>query len=124
MATLAIDLPHLREADPIITPGDRLGMTLFVAIVAHAIVILGIVFVPHDASDALRSTLDIVLVQQRSESAPEEADFLAQANQEGWWRTYREKPAGYPVGSTAQRARAKCRRERSDQQTRGPHAPQ
>ena len=83
MATLAIDLPHFREADPIITPGDRLGMTLFVAIVAHAIVILGIVFVPHDASDALRSTLDIVLVQQRSENAPDEADFLAQDNQEG-----------------------------------------
>ena len=58
-------------------------MTLFVAIVAHLIVILGIVFVPHDNPDSLRSTLDIILVQQRSENAPEEADYLAQANQEG-----------------------------------------
>ena len=83
MATLALELPHMRAGEPIITPGDRLGMTLFVAIVAHAIVILGVVFVPHDSSDSLRSTLDIVLVQQRSDSAPEEADYLAQANQEG-----------------------------------------
>lgn len=83
MATLAADLPHLRESDPNITAGDRLGMTLFVAIVAHAIVILGVVFVPHDRADFLLNTLDIVLVQQRSETAPKEAHYLSQANHEG-----------------------------------------
>ena len=58
-------------------------MTLFFAIVAHAIIILGVVFVPRDRPDTLRSTLDIVLVQQKSETTPEEVDYLAQANQEG-----------------------------------------
>ena len=73
----------MRAGEPIITPGDRLGMTMFFAIVAHAIVILGIVFVPHDATNSLRSTLDIVLVQKRTDSPPDDADYLAQANQEG-----------------------------------------
>lgn len=71
------------DSSPIISSGDRLGMTLFVAIVAHAIVILGVVFVPHEPAELLRTTLDIVLVQQRSDTTPDEADFLAQANQEG-----------------------------------------
>ncbi len=66
-----------------VTPGDRLGMTLFFAIVAHIIVILGVVFVPSEKHDARYRTLDIVLVQRRSEKAPEKTDFLAQANQEG-----------------------------------------
>ena len=83
MATIAADLPHLRANEPIITPGDRLGMTLFVAIVAHAIVILGVVFVPHDKTNFLHNTLDVVLVSQQSKTQPEAADFLAQANQDG-----------------------------------------
>lgn len=68
---------------PVITPADRLGMTLFFAIVAHVILILGVVFVPQEKPNALYNTLDIILVQHRAESAPEDVDFLAQASQEG-----------------------------------------
>ena len=62
---------------------DRLGFTLFIAIAAHAIVVLGVTFAPNERSRELVSTLDIVLVQHRSEEAPEEVDYLAQANQDG-----------------------------------------
>ena len=83
MATLAAELPYRLSLEPAITPADRLGLTLFVAVVAHLVLILGVVFVPSDPPENLFSTLDIVLVQHSSETAPEDADFLAQANQDG-----------------------------------------
>lgn len=63
---------------------DRLGLTVFVAIAFHAIVILGISF---DFEDLLpeksMQTMEITLVHTHSTEAPEEADYLAQANQKG-----------------------------------------
>jgi len=70
-----------------ITPADRLGFTVFVAIIAHAILILGVSFVSEDHARRRTDTLDIVLVQQRSEQAPDEADYLAQANLDGGGET-------------------------------------
>jgi protein TonB len=67
-----------------VTPGDRLGLTLFLAAALHATVILGVSFAPDDrpAREAPPS-LDVILVQSHSREPPEEADFLAQANQDG-----------------------------------------
>ena len=76
-------MPHMAAPDINITPADRLGMTTFIAIVAHVVLILGVVFVPHEPMENLFSTIDIVLVQTETQSDPEEADFLAQANQDG-----------------------------------------
>ena len=53
------------------------------AIVAHALVILGVTFVPHDRSRQRHDTLDVVLVQSRAETAPDDARYLAQASQDG-----------------------------------------
>ena len=83
MARLAIDLPHAVISEALVTPGDRLGLTVFLAVIAHVIVILGVVFVPHEPSESLFSTLDIVLVRHKTETAPEDANLLAQANQDG-----------------------------------------
>ena len=63
---------------------DRFTVSVMLALVLHAAVLLGIGFVLElnplaDAADAL----DVVLVNFSSESEPEEADFLAQANQQG-----------------------------------------
>jgi len=63
---------------------DRMGLTLFFALALHAIVILGISFdiidiVPEDTMP----TMEITLVHSHSKDAPEEADYLAQANQLG-----------------------------------------
>ena len=74
---------HAITAPPTVESADRLGFTLFIAIAAHAIVVLGVTFAPHERARELVSTLDIVLVQHQSEDAPEETDYLAQANQDG-----------------------------------------
>jgi protein TonB len=61
---------------------DRLGFAFCVALAVHAAVILGISFDRQDRSLA-QSKLEITLAQHRSKSAPKEADFLAQSNQQG-----------------------------------------
>jgi protein TonB len=67
-----------------VTPSDRLGLTLFLAAALHATVILGVSFAPTDRPDReALPTLDVILVQSNSRKPPEEADFLAQANQDG-----------------------------------------
>jgi protein TonB len=67
---------------PVITPADRLGLTVCLAIIVHAVVLLGITFEAEDRRPPTYQTMEIVLVQQKSE-APEEARMLAQANLEG-----------------------------------------
>jgi protein TonB len=65
-----------------VSPGDRLSLTFCLAIIIHALVVLGVTFVPEDHSEPRYDSMEIVLVQHSSD-APEEADYLAQANQEG-----------------------------------------
>lgn len=65
-----------------ITSTDRLGMTLFLAVVVHGILILGLTFQPL-AAHFRRSppALNVTLVQTSSTQAPKQARYLAQANQ-------------------------------------------
>lgn len=70
-------------AQPVITPADRLGLTLFFAAVVHAVLILGVSFSPTERADTRANTLDIILVQHRTQEVPEDADYLAQASQDG-----------------------------------------
>lgn len=73
---------------PRVTAGDRLGLTLFLAIAFHALVILGISFQQEDPRKSERiTTLDVTLVQSASDTAPEEADYLAQEQQRGGGNT-------------------------------------
>ena len=74
---------HALTAHPGISPGDRLGATVVFAVLAHLIVILGVTFVHEDRPERRITTLDVVLVPPSSETPPERADFLAQANQDG-----------------------------------------
>ncbi|MDZ7804868.1 energy transducer TonB [Thiohalophilus sp.] len=63
---------------------DRLGMTLFIALAVHAIVILGVGFNLSDlANNDAITTMEITLVHNESEDEPEDAEYLAQASQEG-----------------------------------------
>lgn len=74
----------LTENIPGFTKTDRLGLTAFVSVLVHMTLILGVSFaVPDLRSNDPTPTLDITLVTTRSETAPEEADFLAQAHREG-----------------------------------------
>ena len=63
---------------------DRLGLTLFFALALHAIIILGISFdIINLLPDETMPTMEITLVHSHSKEAPEDADYLAQANQKG-----------------------------------------
>lgn len=65
-----------------ITDKDRLGLTLFLAVVVHGILILGLTF--KALSEHLEQpspTLNVLLVQTAADKAPKEANYIAQANQ-------------------------------------------
>jgi len=64
---------------------ERLALMVFLALALHAIIILGISFSPilHERLQNKPPPLEITLVQQKSEDAPVEADYLAQKNLSG-----------------------------------------
>jgi periplasmic protein TonB len=66
---------------PHISARERLITTLFFAVLIHAIIILGITFTPGNPGRG--STLEVTLVQTRSAVPPSQADYIAQANQQG-----------------------------------------
>jgi protein TonB len=66
------------------TNNDRMAVSMMLALTLHAVILLGVGFVM-DFKPLTHplETLDVVLVNWRSESTPDEADFLAQASQQG-----------------------------------------
>lgn len=66
-----------------VTPSDRLGMTICVAIIIHTMIIMKVGFAPEPAPASNYESLEVILVSQRAEKPPEEADMLAQANLQG-----------------------------------------
>lgn len=66
----------------VVTSSDRLSFALFVAVLLHALVVLGITFQASER-DNLSKTLEVTLAAYKSDKAPEKADFLAQENQQG-----------------------------------------
>lgn len=65
-----------------ITPRDRLSFTLFLAASLHAAVILGVGFTSEDAAPPA-PTIEVTLATHADQQAPDQADFIAQANQQG-----------------------------------------
>jgi periplasmic protein TonB len=61
---------------------DRLSFTLFLAVVLHAAVILGVTFT-REINKPSTHTMEVTLAQHRSVNRPDKADFLAQFNQSG-----------------------------------------
>jgi protein TonB len=69
---------------PRLSESDRLGVTTFGSLLVHMLVILGVTFaVPKLRELQGLPTLEITLVQSQSARAPEQPEFLAQANQDG-----------------------------------------
>lgn len=64
-------------------PGERLGVTLFVAAAVHAAVILGVGFTMEQGSPEPPPLIEITLAQSPSEETPEDYDFLAPEDQQG-----------------------------------------
>lgn len=67
---------------PSVRPADRLGFTLFLAAIIHLALILGVSFGFSDPAQ-LSKSLEITLASFKSDKAPEQADYLAQENQQG-----------------------------------------
>jgi len=61
--------------------GDRLSFTLFIALILHIFIIDKVGF-KLDKQDKTSHTMDITLATHKAALTPEEADFLAQHNQE------------------------------------------
>lgn len=83
MAEVALD----PSASPLegprqITPRDRLTFTLFAAASLHAALILGVSFDVDDVSNP-SPTIEVTLATHNDAEAPEDADFIADANQLG-----------------------------------------
>lgn len=81
---------------------DRLMVTVFLAILIHALIILGIRF-EIGKPEKIQKSLEIALVDNPTRAAPEEADYLAQENQIGSG-TEKEisKPESYSVPSAGE----------------------
>jgi protein TonB len=70
------------EPVPVVSTTDRLCFTVFLAVVLHATLILGISFSLPDIINN-NPVIEVTLAHNPSEEAPEKADFMAQENQIG-----------------------------------------
>lgn len=74
-------LSDAAEADLNYLSGDKFGFGIFVAAAAHAVIVFGVAFdwsgEPQPAPE-----IDVTIVTHQSDQEPEEADFIAQANQQ------------------------------------------
>lgn len=64
-----------------VSSGDRLSFTVFIALVLHALLILGISFTA-DFGHQPAPTLEITLATHKASQEPDKADYLAQHNQQ------------------------------------------
>ena len=69
-------------AAPSIGPAERLSATLALSLVVFGVLILGVGFARDDAAP-VTPTLDVILTETFSDQAPKDADFIAQANNQG-----------------------------------------
>src|SRR5210317_304779 len=77
---------------------DRFMVFLVLAVALHALLFLGVSFgLSLNPVPRLADTLDVVLVQWRSEEEPEKADYLAQATQTGGGETTEKSRPAEPV---------------------------
>ncbi|NUS60214.1 MAG: energy transducer TonB [Lysobacter sp.] len=67
---------------PQIGDNERLGATAVLSLILHGVLVLGVGFALDDAAPVL-PTLDVILTQVQTPLTPAQADFLAQANNQG-----------------------------------------
>lgn len=79
---MAQAMPLPLSAGPRIGESDRLGATLVLSVLMHAVLILGLGFADEDAAPVM-PTLDVILTRTTSALTPKQADFMAQANNQG-----------------------------------------
>ena len=75
MSAVAAPPPRIGER-------ERLSATVVLSLLLHGLLILGVGFALDSAAPVM-PTLDVILSQARNALTPEQADFLAQANNQG-----------------------------------------
>ncbi|MDP0561108.1 MAG: energy transducer TonB [Candidatus Endonucleobacter sp. (ex Gigantidas childressi)] len=65
-----------------VSANDRLSFTVFIAVIFHALIILGISFTVQD-KPITSPTLEVTLAVYQSKDKPKDADYIAQLNQHG-----------------------------------------
>ena len=80
-----------------VSSDDRLALTIVVAIVLHAMVLLGVSFAPEPNAPSRFESMQVILVAERSAKAPRHAKLLAQTNLEGGGDTSDEVRPSAPV---------------------------
>lgn len=84
------------------TSNDRFAVSVLMALGLHVVILLGVGFVLDfkPLTNPLE-TLDVVMVNWKSESKPDEADFLAQASQQGGGEsTEKDRPSQEDTGAS------------------------
>ncbi|MCC2639552.1 MAG: hypothetical protein K0Q68_3271 [Moraxellaceae bacterium] len=69
------------SASAAVSTSDRLSFTIFMAVVLHVILIFGVVFTAPQVE--MPHVMEVTLAQHKSRKADKNADFLADANQQG-----------------------------------------
>ncbi len=112
-------------AEPLDQSTDRLVSTLFVATLAHGVVILGVSFsflLPQPAPETMN--LEVVLVQGADTTRePDDPEYLAQQNQLGAGSTdERERPATAPANTPSMQNEGQVEGDALESEARGQEA--
>jgi protein TonB len=67
---------------PTIGDNERLGATMVLSLLLHGLIVLGVGFALENAAPVM-PTLDVILTQTSTPLTPKQADFLAQASNQG-----------------------------------------
>lgn len=98
MSTPSDALPAVTP--PRISEGQRLSATFLLSLAVHAVLLLGVGFAISKAAPVV-PTLDVILTQVQTPLTPKQADFLAQAaNQGGGEHDKTTRPTDPQVGDT------------------------
>ncbi len=84
-------------SDPQIDAKERLGFTLFVAVCFHILIIFGITFTVPSTKTEKNRQINVTLARNVSEKAPEQSDFIGQANQLGGGQKKIKQPERTPI---------------------------
>ncbi len=95
----AIITVNYADTIPGFNNNDRLGLTTFGSVLLHVVIVLGIGFTAPQILPKTNplQTLDITLVNTRSDLTPDNPDYLAQVNQEGGGDTDKVQIARSPL---------------------------
>lgn len=73
---------HLPSQSSAVSENDRLGFTVVMALALHVLIVFGLGFESF-APDASARLMEVTLTQFKNDETPDQADFIAQHNQQG-----------------------------------------